>query len=179
VAAWPASRKAAKALGIDRYFTAKACKNGHVRERITSNGHCIRCRTLAERKRLDQPRFAPLKAKLAARTRARRRLRMLTLIAGGPPRCARCGCDDLRFLEANHKNGGGGDERYIKAPGGARLPRGYDMQNAILNGTRRVDDLEVLCRPCNAIHWLELKHGPVPLAVQHVQPLAGLLSNLS
>lgn len=30
---------------------------------------------------------------------------------------------------------------------------------------RAVDDLELLCRPCNAIHYLELKHGPLPFRV--------------
>ena len=165
LASLPRKRAEAKAFGVKRYYTGKPCKHGHMRERITSNGHCVRCRTLQERPRLENPRFNPMKNKMAARARKRRRLRCLEMIAGGEPKCARCGCDDLRFLEMNHKFGGGGDERYLKGPNGARIPTGYDMQNSILNGSRGVEDLEVLCRPCNAIHWLELKHGIVSLRV--------------
>ena len=30
---------------------------------------------------------------------------------------------------------------------------------------RTVDDLELLCRPCNAVHALELLHDPLPFVV--------------
>jgi hypothetical protein len=30
---------------------------------------------------------------------------------------------------------------------------------------RDTADLELLCRPCNAIHYLESKYGPLPLRV--------------
>jgi len=35
----------------------------------------------------------------------------------------------------------------------------------IASGKRKTDDLELLCKPCNAIHCLELKHGPLPMKV--------------
>jgi hypothetical protein len=31
------------AVGMQRYFTSKACKAGHFAERYTANGHCIAC----------------------------------------------------------------------------------------------------------------------------------------
>lgn len=37
------SRKDAKALGLLRYFTGKACARGHVAERATSSTVCLRC----------------------------------------------------------------------------------------------------------------------------------------
>jgi len=37
------SKQEAKAQGLKRYFTGKPCKNGHVSERFTSNGHCVQC----------------------------------------------------------------------------------------------------------------------------------------
>lgn len=42
------TRAEAKSAGLLRYFSGKACKNGHVAERQTSNGTCIVC--LAEKK---------------------------------------------------------------------------------------------------------------------------------
>ena len=60
--------------------------------------------------------------------------------------CVRCGCDDIRLLEINHKNGGG------------RLDNRNIIQR-IRTKERKTDDLELLCRPCNAIHFIEKKFG--------------------
>ena len=74
------------------------------------------------------------------------------------PKCVRCGCDDARLLEINHKNGGGGRE----SQRGKLSARIY---HDIAMGRRNVSDLEVLCKPCNGIHALELKYGPLPMRV--------------
>jgi hypothetical protein len=87
------------------------------------------------------------------------RKRMLFRITGSiTPCCARCGCDDIRLLEINHKNGGG--NRELEA--GRTAPQFY---YAIADGKRDPSDLEVLCRPCNALHYLELKYGHIPMHV--------------
>lgn len=72
------------------------------------------------------------------------------------PKCVRCGCDDPRILEINHKNGGGAIELRIK---------GTQLYHDIASGKRKTDDLELLCKPCNAIHYLELKFGKLPMRV--------------
>jgi predicted nucleic acid-binding Zn-ribbon protein len=74
--------------------------------------------------------------------------------------CVRCGCDDFRLLEINHKNGGGRKELLV-----GRKTKARAFYHAIANGERKTDDLELLCRPCNAIHYLELLHGPLPMKV--------------
>lgn len=71
-------------------------------------------------------------------------------------KCVRCGCDDWRLLEVNHKNGGGRKELGIHS---------HAFQWAVVMGRRKTDDLEILCRPCNAIHYLERKFGPLPMRV--------------
>ena len=68
------------------------------------------------------------------------------------PACI-CGCDDLRVLEINHKNGGGRQEYKKFGLTGHRLHR------AIVTGKRKVDDLNVRCRVCNAIHDVERRFG--------------------
>jgi len=73
-------------------------------------------------------------------------------------RCVRCGCNDIRFLEINHKNGGGCKE--AKA-----LPGGVRFYRAIIYGRRKTEDLELLCKPCNNIHYLEQKYGKVTMKV--------------
>lgn len=85
---------------------------------------------------------------------SRRRYKALCMIArSDKPCCVRCGCDDERFLEINHKNGGGNKEHKSRD----------NIERVIVNGNRSVEDLEILCRPCNAIHALELRYGSVPL----------------
>lgn len=71
-------------------------------------------------------------------------------------KCSNCGCPEIRILEINHKNGGGGKEntRREKSAAYARLGRFYDD---ITTGRRQTDDLNLLCRVCNAVHYAELK----------------------
>jgi hypothetical protein len=81
------------------------------------------------------------------------RLRALNLITrGGPLICAHCGCDDLRLIEINHRNGGGVKERRV----GGNFT-GINFYAAIVNRTRTTEDLELTCRLCNARHYLERK----------------------
>lgn len=68
-------------------------------------------------------------------------------------KCVRCGCDRFEFLEINHKNGGGAQER--KNNGSSNMT----FYSLILKGERSTTDLEILCKPCNSIHYLELKSG--------------------
>lgn len=70
-------------------------------------------------------------------------------------KCIRCGCNDIRFLEINHKNGISHEER----------KESKHIGKAIVKGWRKTSDLEILCRPCNHIHYLEMKFGFVPLKV--------------
>lgn len=72
--------------------------------------------------------------------------------------CKRCGCKDTRFLEINHKNSRNGEKRNKNETGNRFFHR-------IINGSRQVNDLELLCRPCNHIHFLEMKFGFTGLKV--------------
>ena len=87
-----------------------------------------------------------------------RRLRVLNIISNGNPICNRCGCSDTRLLEINHINGGGSQEN--KHGSGVT-----NFLNDIYNGKRKTDDLEILCRVCNARHYLELKYGKLPYKI--------------
>lgn len=87
------------------------------------------------------------------------RIKTLSLI-NSDLSCARCGCNDIRFLEINHKNGGGGIEQKN------HMSWGHVFNLKIINGERDVSDLELLCRPCNHIHFLEIKYREtIPLKV--------------
>jgi predicted RNA-binding Zn-ribbon protein involved in translation (DUF1610 family) len=81
----------------------------------------------------------------------------LLLIGCGRIACVRCGCDREALIEINHKEGGGAQE--LKKGGSQQFYRDI----ALLR--RPVDDLELLCKPCNAVHALELLHGPLPFRV--------------
>lgn len=64
--------------------------------------------------------------------------------------CVRCGCDELDFLEFNHINGDGCKDW--------RENNGTPMMDRILTSKRETDDIEILCRLCNAHHHLESKN---------------------
>ena len=83
---------------------------------------------------------------------------VLSVVGGKHPKCVYCGCDDERLLELNHKFGGGTKE--IKK-------KGAKMYWDIILGRRKLDDLEIACRICNAKHYLELKYGKLPFKITY------------
>lgn len=64
-------------------------------------------------------------------------------------KCSRCGCDLIKLLEVNHINGGGGKERAIR--------RSTMILKDIVRGVRKTDDLNLLCKVCNILHYVESK----------------------
>lgn len=94
----------------------------------------------------------------AKKSRVTVRKVIFNLLSGGNPKCNNCGCDDAKFLEINHKNGGGNQE----VQGGRKTGSFY---LDIYKGRRKTNDLELLCKVCNALHYLELKNGKLPFKV--------------
>lgn len=90
----------------------------------------------------------PEKQKLA-RQRAynNRKIKAMDMVGGAV--CRRCGCDELHALEFNHINGGGASEH---RENGSR-----PIMDRILTDNRVYDDLEILCRVCNALDFIERK----------------------
>lgn len=68
----------------------------------------------------------------------------------GEVKCRRCGCDEIDFLEFNHINGGGCEEW--------RKGKYMSMADKIITGKRDTTGLEILCRVCNALDFLERKN---------------------
>ena len=75
-------------------------------------------------------------------------------------KCANCGCDEPRFLEVNHINGGGGQENKKR---GKKVTR--NMILLIHTGKRGLEDLNLLCKVCNQLDHLERVHGHTGLRV--------------
>jgi predicted RNA-binding Zn-ribbon protein involved in translation (DUF1610 family) len=89
-------------------------------------------------------------------SRERVRKVVFNIISNNNPKCENCGCDDVRLLEINHKDGGGNKE----LQNGKRT---NVFMWDIYMGRRKTNDLNLLCRPCNALHFLELKFGKIPM----------------
>lgn len=83
-----------------------------------------------------------------------RKVRAMKLVSDA--RCEKCGCDELDYLEYNHKGGGGAKEfrEYYKQNGNY-----LGMTDLLLSGKRKPDGLEILCRVCNAVEFLERKNN--------------------
>jgi hypothetical protein len=89
--------------------------------------------------------------KVMKERRIRMRLKALLIISNNKLECNLCGCNDLKILEINHINGGGHQEVYKYATS----DNIYKFYNAIISGKRSIDDLEVLCKICNALHYVQ------------------------
>ena len=61
--------------------------------------------------------------------------------------CANCGCDEVGLLEINHINGGG------RAASKTRQNR--QLYRDIVKGAVSLSDYNVLCRVCNALHYIQ------------------------
>lgn len=115
------------------------------------------------RKRAHKPNVPALKAWRAKNpgyaTEKSRQYRQIALrvIGGGVVACAECGCDDERLLEINHKDGGGGKEMRAKTS--------HKFYRDIARLIRPCGDLNLLCRVCNAAHYLESKYGELPFLI--------------
>lgn len=86
------------------------------------------------------------------------KLKILDIVGRGKIACVNCGCDVPNFLEINHINGGG-------SAAGETKGGNTKFYQAILKGKRSVDDLDIRCKPCNNLHYLELKYGPLPFKI--------------
>lgn len=80
--------------------------------------------------------------------RFRRRMSIFDKLGGR--KCIYCGCNDVVVLEINHRNGGGCRE--------LRAAAGSNFIQRIFYGKRKIDDLEVVCRVCNAWHYAKTKN---------------------
>ena len=81
-------------------------------------------------------------------------------------KCANCGCDDPRFLEINHIKGGGNQEHKKR---GKNVTR--NMILLIYLKKRGIEDLNILCKICNALDYLERKYGHTRLRVVWDKPV--------
>lgn len=83
------------------------------------------------------------------------RLEALMIVGNGVIQCSNCDCKDLDLIDINHKDGGGGEE--VRRTG----MTGIKLYKAIITGRRKTDDLNLLCKACNWIHYLKLKYGVI------------------
>lgn len=63
--------------------------------------------------------------------------------------CANCGCQHIELLEINHKHGGGNKEKK------QTRKVGTNFYSDIINGKRKTEDLNLLCRVCNSLYYIE------------------------
>jgi hypothetical protein len=83
------------------------------------------------------------------------RSKALDVVGRGKVECVRCGCNKKEILEINHKN----------CDGKKKDRHSQRMFRKIIHGEREIDDLEILCRICNILHYVEFKNGPQPFKV--------------
>jgi|13_taG_2_1085334.scaffolds.fasta_scaffold03460_1 hypothetical protein len=83
------TRKEAKAAGLQRYFTGKPCKHGHVSGRLTSGGNCQECLDRRYWGDIERPQKHPVPAHLRQYLMARKEAKaagLTTYFTGQPCR---------------------------------------------------------------------------------------------
>lgn len=75
--------------------------------------------------------------------RIKRKDKVFQLLGG--PSCVYCGCDNMQALEINHKKDFGTREH------------GTKLLNDICSGRKKKEDFEIVCRVCNALHYMKMK----------------------
>ena len=76
-----------------------------------------------------------------------KRMREKAMERLGGKKCSNCGCDDFSILEINHINGGG--RKALKEKQNRQLYRD------IVNDKISLSEYNVLCRICNALHYVK------------------------
>ncbi len=90
-------------------------------------------------------------SKYSLRRYHRSRRTALEIVGRGKLVCKNCGCDKIKLLEINHIHGGGRKE-FSK--------RGNSLFYLdIIAKRRKIVDLNILCRLCNWLHYLQQKYG--------------------
>jgi hypothetical protein len=82
--------------------------------------------------------------------RYRQKIRAMEKLGGAF--CVECGCTDIRILEFNHKNGGGGRWRRLEM--GRTGHRNVLVQEYVLTGKLTSKEVDVRCRVCNALDYV-------------------------
>ena len=76
-----------------------------------------------------------------------KKVREKAMVRLGGKRCVNCGCDDFSILEINHIKGGG--RKALKQTPNRQLYR------QIVNDKVDLSEYNVLCRVCNALHYVQ------------------------
>lgn len=101
---------------------------------------------------------------LAVKYRAQLRARLFAVFGS---KCVNCGCDDARILELNHIRGGGRKDRAKTQNCSAAIYR------KALKDPNRKKKYNILCRICNALHYVQKIRG---ISGHHVSWSAGGVS---
>lgn len=131
----------ASAQKLTRFFTGKQCARGHVAERLTSDGHCIKCARENEKERRKSKDYNA--REIIKKKTYRDDLRKSLLTAYGN-KCACPGCDVVedQFLCLDHKNGGGRKHRKV-------VGSGIALYILLRNQNFPKDEYRLLCHNCN------------------------------
>lgn len=158
-------------------IVCRKCFSVFFNKSLKQQAQCPRCgRTIDARIRTDQSRIYnkkhperiknyqeyDKKNKKERGRLGRERVRkvVFNIISNNNPICFSCGCDDTRLLEVNHIKGGGNKELDCGK-------RHNVFMWDIYMGRRKPHDLNLLCRICNARHYLELKYGRLPFDIKY------------
>lgn len=102
------SRQEAKVAGLNKFYTGRPCKYGHIAERHTSSSNCVVCRLRMNKEWANRH---PVQA-AAIRLAYRNELKQACFDFLGR-KCVCCGETEPTFLCIDHIGGGGNKHRIV------------------------------------------------------------------
>ena len=157
------ARSAAKAAGLKFFFTGIACKNGHVSDRYSVNGHCVEC----EKARKQAPEY-----------RARHRAYMSEFHAREDVRVRREAfqrTDEFKAWRSDYMS------KWWRSPKGLALGRKHNgmrrarKSQAVPPWFGELDDL-VMVEASDLARVREVSTG-IPWEVDHMVPMAARIAS--
>ncbi|MCC6328007.1 MAG: hypothetical protein IT174_05805 [Acidobacteria bacterium] len=124
----------------------------HDRYRATANGsqkhrEYMREYMIAWRKRRKEANDYNVDEQRRLWREQHQRVRERAMERLGGKRCANCGCTEFAILEINHILGGGRKE--------LKLTQNRQLYRSIVNDKVDLNEYNVLCRVCNALHYVQ------------------------
>lgn len=126
----------------EKHNRYRATEKGKTKHREYMREYMIAWR---EKRKLEQ-KYSPEEDRRKWREQ-HQRVREKAMEKLGGKLCSQCGCDDVSILEINHIFGGGRRE--------SKTMQNRKLYRAIVNDKVDLNSYNVLCRVCNALHYVQ------------------------
>jgi hypothetical protein len=126
----------------EKHKKYRATENGKLKHREHMRDYMVAWR----KRRKEDPNYDPAEDRRKWREQ-HKHVRERAMQKLGGSLCATCGCNEVAILEINHIHSGGRKQ--------LRTTQNRQLYRAIINDKVELTEYNVLCRVCNALHYVQ------------------------